>query len=134
MKNSVSKLPVSELQIMQILWEGHPRMSRSEIETIVNREKHLAPTTINSLLSRLENKSFVLVERRGRNNYYTPLVSKEVYQHQESQTILKQLFNNSLSNFVTALYGEEKISSEKKQELETFLQTLTVEAEMEERL
>lgn len=72
MKHTFSRLPASELQIMQVLWEGHPDMSRLEIQQVIHRKRDLAPTTINSLLSRLERKGFVSVRKEGKNNLYTP--------------------------------------------------------------
>ena len=43
MKREFSRLPASELRIMQALWQGHPQMSRQEIQEIVNRQRRLAP-------------------------------------------------------------------------------------------
>ena len=51
---------------MLALWNGHPEMTRMEIEAFVNRKKGLAPTTILSLLARLEKKEFVSVKRKER--------------------------------------------------------------------
>lgn len=124
MKKSCQRLPESELDIMLVLWNGTPPMSRSEIEKIVNLKKHLAPTTILSLLTRLEAKDYVQVEKKGNMNLYTPLVSQEEYQANESQSILEKLYDNSLSKFVTSLYKGKKISSEDLQELTDFIQEL----------
>lgn len=124
MKKSCQRLPESELDIMLVLWNGTPPMSRSEIEKIVNLKKHLAPTTILSLLTRLEAKDYVQVEKKGNMNLYTPLVSQEEYQANESHSILEKLYDNSLSKFVTSLYKGKKISSEDLQELSDFIQEL----------
>ena len=58
LKKAYQRLPESELDIMLALWNGTPPMTRAEIEKLVNVKKQLAPTTILSLLTRLENKSF----------------------------------------------------------------------------
>ena len=54
MKKTISRLPDSELDIMLVLWNHEPPMGRLEIERVVNEKKKLAPTTILSLLTRLE--------------------------------------------------------------------------------
>ena len=59
MKKTISRLPDSELDIMLVLWNHEPPMGRLEIERVVNEKKKLAPTTILSLLTRLEKKGFV---------------------------------------------------------------------------
>lgn len=127
MKKSFPRIPDSELEIMLVLWNGHEDMSRSEIEAELNTKKNWAPTTINTLLSRLEQKSFLSVTKQGKTNLYTPMITQEEYLGQESHTILQTLFNNSLENFVTALYHGKKIDSEKLQELDSFLKDLEEE-------
>lgn len=124
MKKQYQRLPDSELDIMLILWNNDPPMSRSEIESIINEKKALASTTILSLLTRLEKKHFVSVEKQGKMNLYTPLVSQEEYQRNESQNVLEKLYGNSLKKFVTSLYQGKKISSDQIQELSDFIQEL----------
>lgn len=120
----IPKLPDSELKIMKTLWEGHPDMSRMDIESAMTEEERLAPTTINTLLSRLKDKGVIKVKKRGRNKYYTSLITKKDYQNRESHLIIDNLFDGSLVNFVSALYDGQKIPKEKVEELEKFLQDI----------
>ena len=124
LKKAYQRLPESELDIMLALWNGTPPMTRAEIEKLGNVKKQLAPTTILSLLTRLENKNFVFVEKQGKMNLYTPLVSQEDYQANESKSVLEKLYGNSLKKFVTSLYQGKKISSEEIQDLSDFLREL----------
>lgn len=124
MAKNKMRLPDSELDIMLALWNGHDHMSRMEIESIVNEKKNLAPTTILSLLSRLEKKNFVSVEKQGKMNLYSSLISQEEYRSNESKSVLEKLYGNSLKNFVVALYQGEKIDSEEIQELNDFIKEL----------
>lgn len=127
MKKTYQRLPESELDIMLVLWNGTPPMTRPEIEKVINTRKNLAPTTILSLLTRLESKNFVEVTKQGKMNLYTPLISQTDYQAHESQSVLEKLYGNSLKKFVTFLYQGKKISSEEIHELSDFLK------EMEDR-
>lgn len=104
MKKTYQRLPESELDIMLVLWNGTPPMTRPEIEKVINTKKKLASTTILSLLTRLESKNFVEVTKQGKLNLYTPLVSQSDYQAHESQSVLEKLYGNSLQKFVTSLY------------------------------
>ena len=74
MKKTYQRLPESELDIMLVLWNGTPPMTRPEIEKVINTRKNLAPTTILSLLTRLESKKFVEVTKQGKMNLYTPFI------------------------------------------------------------
>ena len=124
MKKTYQRLPESELDIMLVLWNGTPPMTRPEIEKVINTKKNLASTTILSLLTRLESKNFVEVTKQGKLNLYTPLVSQSDYQAHESQSALEKLYGNSLKKFVTSLYQGKKISSEEIHELSDFLKEL----------
>ncbi len=124
MKKTYQRLPESELDIMLVLWNGTPPMTRPEIEKVINTKKKLASTTILSLLTRLESKNFVKVTKQGKMNLYTPLVSQSDYQTHESQSLLEKLYGNSLKKFVTTLYHGKKISSEEIQDLSNFLREL----------
>ena len=124
MKRTIQKLPESELDLMIVLWKQKNDMSRSEIEKIVNQKKTLAPTTILTLLSRLEKKGFVSVNRDGNLNKYRWLVSQTEYQQKEGKRKKKKLYGNSVKNFVAALYQGRKINDEDLKELEGFLKEL----------
>ncbi len=124
MKRTIQKLPESELDLMIVLWKQKNDMSRSEIEKIVNQKKTLAPTTILTLLSRLEKKGFVSVNRDGNLNKYRWLVSQTEYQQKEGKGMLEKLYGNSVKNFVAALYQGRKINDEDLKELEGFLKEL----------
>ena len=123
-KKTYQRLPESELDIMLVLWNGTPPMTRPEIEKVINTKKNLAPTTILSLLTRLEAKNFVEVTRQGKMNLYTPLVTQEEYQRQESRNVLEKLYGNSLKKFVTSLYQGQKMDEQDIQALSGFLDEL----------
>ena len=124
MKKTYQRLPESELDIMLVLWNNTPPMTRMEIEKVINTKKSLSPTTILSLLARLEAKNFVKVTKQGKMNLYTPLVSQSDYQAHESQSVLEKLYGNSLKKFVTSLYQGKKVSPEEIQDLSDFLKEL----------
>lgn len=124
MGKKIQRLPDSELDIMLALWNGHPEMTRMEIEAFVNRKKGLAPTTILSLLARLGKKEFVSVKKEGKTNLYTPLIRRETYQQQESKSVLEKLYGNSIKNFVAALYQGENVNEKQLKELQEFLQEM----------
>lgn len=123
-KKTHQRLPDSELDIMLILWNNHPPMSRAEIEEILNEKKALSPTTILTLLSRLEKKGFVSVKKQGKTNLYTPLVEQEEYQQGESQNLLEKLYGNSLKKFVSSLYNGRKLDSEDIRELSELIRDM----------
>ena len=116
----MKRLPESELEIMMIIWEYNRPVNRMEIEERL--KKDVAAPTILSFLNRLEAKGFVSVEKIGKINWYTSLVKEEEYLQKESRNILRRMYQNSLKNFVTALYDEEGLSSQDLEDLKAFIE------------
>ena len=53
MKQNIRRLPDSELEVMQIVWDQQPPVSRGDIEMVIKNSHTLAATTILTLLTRL---------------------------------------------------------------------------------
>lgn len=115
----MKRLPESELEIMMIIWKHDRPVNRMEIEEYL--KKNVAAPTILSFLNRLEAKSFVSVEKKGKVNWYTPLIKEEEYLQRESRNILQKMYRNSLKNFVTALYDGDGLSEQELEELQDFI-------------
>lgn len=119
------KLPDAELELMMIIWDAEEPITRSEIEARMDNPRNVVPSTILSLLSRLEERGFVERQKRGKINYYRPLVAKEPYIKEEGKTILKKMFGGSLSRFAAALYTGEELSERDIEELQQFIDSKT---------
>ena len=116
----MKRLPESELEIMMIIWQFDRAVNRMEIEERL--QKKVAAPTILSFLNRLEKKGFVKVEKEGKINWYTPLMKEEEYLQKESRSILQRMYQNSVKNFVTALYDGDGLSDRELQELRDFVE------------
>ena len=101
MKQDIRRLPDSELELMQIIWDREPPVTRTDIEEALAHP--LAPTTILTILTRLCDKGFLRLERRGKVNYYTPIVTRKAYLAQASRGVLDQLFGGSVAALATSL-------------------------------
>lgn len=121
----MKKLPDAELELMLIIWESKEPISRTQIEEKMDKSRDVVPSTILSLLSRLEERGFVAREKRGKINYYSALVEKEPYLKETGQSILKKMFGGSLANFAAALYMGEELSDADIDELQKFIDSKT---------
>ena len=121
MKQDIRRLPDSELELMQIIWDREPPVTRPEIEETLAKTHPLAPTTILTFLTRLCDKGFLAVERRGKVNYYTPLISRRDYLAQASRGVLDRLFGGSVAALATSLV-DAGVSREDLEELRKMLE------------
>lgn len=121
MAKTFTRLPDAELSVMQALWRCEPPVSRDALEVILSTTHPMAPTTLLTLLTRLENRGFLSVEKVGRRSVYTPLVSQADYLASQSKTFVEKLFGGSMSAFASALC-HSGLSREELQELRRLLE------------
>ena len=62
----------------------------------------------------------VAVEKMGKNNVYTPLVSRRDYQASQSRRFLDRVFGGSVSAFANAL-SEGALSEDELKQLKSLL-------------
>lgn len=121
MMQEFKRLPDSELELMQAIWRCEPPVTRMQLEEKLSPDRKLAPTTILTFLTRLCEKGFLSVERCGKTNGYTPLISEKEYLAQESRSVLDRLYGGSLRAFATALV-DSGISREELEALRDMLE------------
>lgn len=103
MDSTPRKLPDTELEVMQAVWQCEPPAARGDIEAILKDTHPMAATTLLTLLSRLADKGFVRVEKQGRSSVYYPLVTKKEYLGEQGRRFFSQLCGGSVSTFANAL-------------------------------
>ena len=103
MKEAIRRLPDAELEVMQAIWACTAPVARTEIEEILFKTHPMAMTTLLTLLTRLNEKGFITIEKNGRRSYYTPCVSQEDYLASQSKSFVEKLCGGSMSAFATAL-------------------------------
>ena len=122
---TIRRLPDSELEVMQALWSCEVPAGRAEItvklQEYTDRLEPLAQTTLLTLLSRLEQKGFIEIEKQGRSSVYTPLVTREEYSRSQSRSFVDKLFGGNMKAFANAL-SDGGLTEEELAELKRFLE------------
>ncbi|MBE5981010.1 MAG: BlaI/MecI/CopY family transcriptional regulator [Paenibacillaceae bacterium] len=118
MKFNLSK---TELEIMNLLWNKKQWLSGAEFwEYFNNRGKSSKRQTINTYLTRMVDKG-ILVKN---DKLYMYAYTKEEFDRFKAKEILDTMYEGSFKKFVTALSGNDKITSEEAIELKEYLDKL----------
>ena len=117
----IRRLPDTELEVMQALWDCDAPASRAQLEEVLYKTHPMALTTLLTLLSRLAEKGFVRIEKQGRASCYTSLVSRPDYLASQSKSLFEKLFGGSMPAFAAALC-DSGISEEDLKELRELLE------------
>lgn len=108
-------LSKSEEQLMQILWKQEKAFMKDLIDAYPDPKP--APTTVATLLKRMQDKNFVDYEQFGRSRRYFALVKKKDYFSKQMNGMIKNFFNDSASQFASFFTRESNLSKEELEEL-----------------
>jgi len=106
------RLPDSELLVMQIIWQSKKAIGTGKIVELVCEQKNWSRSTVQVLLARLEERGFVEILKRGRLNYYVPLIKEEDYLSKETKNFLGQFYENSYKKLIASLAQNQEITEE----------------------
>ena len=101
------RLHEGELNVMELLWSNQV-LAAKDISKIIKEYIGWEKNTTYTVIKRLIDKGAIIREDPGficRAN-----VTKRKIQDIETQALLNQLYNGSVSNFITAYLAEQKLS------------------------
>ena len=103
---------LTELQIalLRVLW-GRGEATVAEICDALRPERTLAPTTVATLLSRLERRDVVRHRSASRQFIYAAAVSEDEVRHSMVSELTEQLFDGDVAELVSHLLSARDISS-----------------------
>ncbi len=104
-------LDLSELQlsIMRVLWERR-EVTAAEVHDALRGERDLAPTTVSTVLSRLEKRGVVGHRTEGRQFIYRALVSEGEVRRSMVSDLGERLFAGDVSAFLSHLLTERDVT------------------------
>lgn len=123
----MKKLGDAELEIMQVIWKEKDLVTSNYILNELKGKRNWGLSTLMTVLSRLEEKGFILCDRSTRTNMYSTIVKENDYMTQESKNFLDKLYDNSIQRLISTLYSNKVLENADLAELRQFLDELEVE-------
>lgn len=117
-----SNITNAELKVMKQVWAMGCMVTVPEMVDILNDEgEEWAYQTVATFLKNLEKKGFLSVTKQGKKLCYFPLISQEQYKKNKAEGFLESTFDGSLTNFLTAFRGSDKMGKKEIRELKAWL-------------
>ncbi len=113
----------SELEILQILWDKGLATVR-EVHEHLASTKDVGYTTTLKLMQIMHDKGLVKRDESMRTHVYQPAVNKERTQKHLLTKMIDSLFGGSSTQLVLQALGENKVSAEELEEIQTLLNNL----------
>lgn len=115
----------AELILMQLLWREVPLNAR-EITQKLNPATRWHRKTVNTLLSRLEKKSVLLVQKKPDGiNYFSPLVDESTYTRSATSHFVDRMFGGNIAPLIASFAKGRSIDPEQLAELQGLLNELS---------
>lgn len=111
MSNTKHTITDSEYTVMKILWSSDSKMTVADVVSKLH-ESEWSASTVSTFLQRLLKKGVIACEKKGKTNFYYPILKQSDYDMDETQSFLSKLYNGSVKNLVAALYENKKLSKE----------------------
>lgn len=114
------KLASSEWNVLNCLWEEHPRTVMqivSELEKTVGWHRSTTITT----LHRMEAKGLIGCRQAGRGKAYVPLVDRDGAETAETRSFLDRVYRGSVGMMMSAMAQRRELSGEEIAELRAIL-------------
>ena len=104
---------LGELQhaIMRVLWRSG-EATASAVRSALPVEQRRAPTTIATMLTKMEKKGIVAHRAEGRQFVYEPTITRSDVRRTMVSDLTRQLFEGDVTALVAHLLSEEQLGGE----------------------
>ncbi len=113
------QLSKTEEDLMNHLWKLEKAFMKDLLEAYP--EPKPATTTVATLLKRMTDKGFIDYKRFGNSRQYFPLVKKKDYFSKHVNSLIKNFFNDSSSQFASFFTKETNLSKEELEDLKAII-------------
>jgi len=100
-----------ELEVMQVIWDGSEVTVEDIVEAFKKTAKPLAPPSIRTMLTILQEKGYVTRKLVGRAHVYRALISAGEAQKKMLTDMIQRAFDGSVLNMVAALVRTDAVSA-----------------------
>ncbi|HKI86889.1 MAG TPA: BlaI/MecI/CopY family transcriptional regulator [Thermoanaerobaculia bacterium] len=105
---TLTQLGDLQLAILQVLWE-RGEATVSEVHQALLDERGLAPTTIATMLTKMEKRGMVAHREEGRRFVYRPEMSEAKVQRSMLRELTARVFEGDVTALVSRLLDNEEI-------------------------
>ena len=117
--DKMKRLPDAELEVMQAVWSLEPPVTAAEVQQ--KAPSDWKATSVLTFLSPLFDKGFLSCEKEGRQNLYTPLITREASSQRDSRSCVARLCGGSVKNLGASLSDAGALTENDLDELRAFL-------------
>ncbi len=124
MSDDEYKLGSTELEVLKALWAVGPGNVRHVMNELHARGRELAYTTVQTLLTRLEQKRIVTSDKSGMAYIYRAAVERDEVTRSRVRSVVEHFFDGAVAPLVLQLIQTEDFSAQEISELHKLIDKL----------
>ena len=113
------ELTKTEEDLMNHLWKMEKAFMKDILEAYPDPKP--APSTVATLLKRMQDKNFVGYTLYGKSREYFPMVKKKDYFSKHVNGLIKSFFNDSATQFASFFTKETNLTKEELEDLKALI-------------
>ncbi len=116
----MTEISKAEFEVLDTLWEQYPATANELIERL-NKKKQWHDKTVKTLLNRLVKKQAVGYQKQQRMYLYSPLLERDTYTQNESQSLIERLFSGRISPLIAGFAKNKDLKKEDIEQLKDII-------------
>lgn len=121
--NYTKKLPDAEFDVMAAMWTGEPPVNTAYLMEAVGKDKGWKAPTLISFLVRLEDRGYIVSEKKSKERYYTPVADRDKYMQAVTEDFVEHYHGGSFVHLMDTLYKDKSLSEKDIDELLEWLKS-----------
>lgn len=117
----------AELEALKTLWEHGPATVREVLSHLHDSGRRVAYTTVQTLLTRLEQKGYVTSDKSDVAYVYRAKLTRDRVTRSRLRTLVKQLYDGAAGPLVVQLIRTEQFTRDEIEELQGLIERLDAE-------
>lgn len=105
-----------QLAILRVLWT-HGEATSADVHAALVDERGLAPTTIATMLTKMEKRGLVGHRAEGRRYIFRPLVTEEQVTESMVSDLTDRMFGGNVAELVSHLIAQHEFDADELAEL-----------------
>ena len=97
------RISEAELSVMEALWESGVAMTAKDLQTTMKERRGWERTTVRSLLTRLQEKGSITVDKNADVATYAPAFTKEEYGWDLAEVLVDRMYDGNAQALVATL-------------------------------
>jgi BlaI family transcriptional regulator, penicillinase repressor len=118
------EIGAAEFQVLKVLWDSGPLPVRDVLNRLHKQGKTVAYTTVQTLLTRLEQKGFVKSDKSGLAHVFRSCLSQERVRKSRVRKLVSQLYDGAAAPLVLQLIKTERFTREEIDTLQQLIDEL----------